>query len=480
MLNSELHIKLARTLLLVVLLGLLYVTAVPFGLTSPKRYGDKWARTELTPFYPNPGARLTGSDTIANILLFLPVGFCLHGWLKLRRKTSSTGFLKPILLAMLISAGIEILQFFLKDRFSSINDVMFNVMGAAAGSALAHYYFEKILERGRRGWQALAERPGLLLLAALSLCYLIWMLLPLNFTIAPHNLMRKWVQWQYSIAHLPALLEQPYTLDLREYWLLVAVENSLYSMVLGGVYVLCARWYWPSSRRLFWLGAITLFACLPLMSILQFCVIGGSPDVLTLLSSALGLALGLLLMLRLTRERSPKGNLPLGYGYYTEAGLAIPYFLFFLLLVLRPDLPDFRVEVPVMANNGTSMSLLLDFLQRLSRSLQPEVLQQGGSAYLRLFVKLFVGSLFLALALKYLLQSRWLEKEVRERFYIIGGSLLFAVAAQAFRFWLWGANVSLIAVAAITLGTSLAVWFAGRWPQEIFSGIKSSRTSRTE
>jgi len=480
MTTPELYLKLSRTILVAVLLGLIYVTAVPFGLIAPKRYHAKWERTELAPFYPNPGARLTGSDTFANILLFLPFGFFLHGWRKLKRSPQPIAFSKTLLLAALFSAGIEVLQFFLKDRFSSINDVMFNVVGAALGAVVAHYFYVLALERALHFWRMLAARPGLLVLAGLGLCYLLWMLLPLNFTLAPHNIMRKWVQWQYSLGHLHSLLTQPYTLDLREYWLLAAVENFLYGFVLGEVYVLCVRWYWPGARRFYWLGASVLFAGLVVLSLLQFCVIGGSPDVLTLLAASLGLIAGMLLMAMLTQPRRLAPHLPLGFGYYTEAALAIPYFLFFLLLVLRPDLPDFRVELPALARNGVQVSMASDFAQRLLHSLQPEILRQGGSAYLRLFVKLLAASMFLMFVLRHLFPQYARQAQLHERLYFIGGSVLFGVAAQALRFWLWGANVSLIAVAAIALGAFLAAELASRWRNENFSGIKPSARGSIE
>lgn len=471
-------IKLSRTLLIAVILGLLYVTAVPFGLIAPKRFHAKWQRTELVPFYPNPGARLTGSDTFANILLFLPLGFFLHGRRKLRRSPARVSFMQTLLLAAALSASIEALQFFLKDRFSSINDVMFNVAGAALGALAAHYFYERALARAFRLWQTLAVRPGLLVLGALSICYLLWMLLPLNFTLAWHNIKRKIVQWQYSVEHLRALFEQPYTLDLREYWLLVAVEHFLFAFVLGEIYLLCARWYWPESRRGFWFGLASLFFSLPLLAALQFCVIGGNPDVLTLLSAASGLIAGLLLMHTLTQPRHHAPRLPLGFGYYTEAAVVIPYFLFFLLLVLRPDLPDFRVEIPALAQNGVQVSMASDFVQRLLHSLRPEVLQQGGSAYLRLFVKLLAASMFLMFVLLYLFPHHVRQREWRERIYFIAGSLLFGVIAQALRFWLWGANVSLIAVAGITLGALLASFLANWWRNENFLGINSPEQSR--
>ncbi len=478
--TSGLDLKLTRTLLIAVVLGLIYVTAVPFGLIAPKRYPDKWQRTELVPFYPNPGARLTGSDTFANLLLFLPFGFFLQGWLQLRNSSARMRLGKIMLCGALLSASIEVAQFFLKDRFSSINDVMFNVVGAGVGALVAHFFYQRALARAFQFWDMLRARPGLLLLAALSLCYLIWMMLPLNFTLALHNIQRKWVQWQYSLEHLRVLATQPYTLDLREYWLLVVVEHWLYGFVLGEVYALCARWYWPASRQNYWLGVFVLLAGLAGLAVLQFCVIGANPDVLTLLASACGLMCGLTLMQVLTRSRHHAPQLPLGFDYYTEAALVIPYFLFFLLLVLRPDLPDFRVEIPMTAANGAHASMLVDFARQLVQSLQPEILQQGGSAYLRLFVKLMAASMFLMFVLLYLFPQHVRQAHSRERAYFVGGVLLFGIAAQALRYLLWSASVSLVAVAAITLGATFAAMLATWWRTEKFSGIKSSEPSRID
>lgn len=478
---SAAYLKISRAILVTVILLLIYVTAVPFGLIAPKRYPDKWQRTELVPFYPNPGARLTGSDTFANLLLFLPFGFFLQGWYQLRGSAQRLRFGKTLLFAALLSASIEALQFFLKDRFSSINDVMFNVIGAGAGALAAHFFYQRTLARSFQFWQMLRARPGLLVLAALSACYLFWMLLPLNFTLALHNIQRKVVQWQYSFEHLRTLAMQPYTLDLREYWLLVIVEHVLYGLVLGEVYALCARWYWPAARRYYWLGVLAMLAGLSGLAAMQFCVIGANPDVLTLLSSACGFMLGLALMQALTQPRHHAPHLPLGFDYYTEAALVIPYFLFFLLLVLRPDLPDLRVEAPVLAaNNSMQTSLFLDFARRLVQSVQPEILQQGGSAYLRLFVKLMAASMFLMFVLLYLFPQHVRQTQARERRHFVGGVVLFGVAAQALRFLLWGASVSLVAVAAITLGATFAALLAIWWHNEIFSGIKSSEPSRID
>lgn len=475
-----LELKLARTLVVAVILGLIYVTAVPFGLIAPKRYPDKWQRTELVPFYPNPGARLTTSDTLANILLFIPFGFFLQGWRKLRRPNPRLRLGKTMLAAALLSTSIEVLQFFLKDRFSSINDVMFNVIGTALGAVAAHYFYQRALARAFQFWQMLRARAGLFVLAALSMCYLFWMLLPLNFTLALHNIHRKWVQWQYSFEHLRVLTAQPYTLDLREYWLLVIVEHVLYGLVLGEVYALCARWYWPEPRRYYWIGVFVLLAGLAGSAALQFCVIGANPDVLTLLSSAVGFALGLVLMEWLTRPRHHAPHLPLGFDYYTEAALVIPYFLFFLLLVLRPDLPDLRVEAPAFAANGAQNPIFTDFAQRLLQSVQPQTLQQGGSAYLRLFVKLMAASMFLMFVMLYLFPQHARLTLGRERAYFLGGVVLFSIAAQALRFWLWEANVSLVSIAAITLGALFAAMLAKWWHEENFSGINSSQPRRIE
>lgn len=74
----------------------------------------------------------------ANILMFVPLGFLLtlllrHHWY-------------GVLLALALSAGVEIAQIVIPSRQPSLRDIIANVLGAALGAALAWFF---VLRRER-------------------------------------------------------------------------------------------------------------------------------------------------------------------------------------------------------------------------------------------------------------------------------------------------------------------------------------------
>lgn len=79
-------------------------------------------------------ARAGRSDRIANVLLYLPLGFCLLLWLgaRLGRKSAA---LVAVALGSLLSLSIEIAQVYVSPRVSSLTDFMLNTGGTALGVA---------------------------------------------------------------------------------------------------------------------------------------------------------------------------------------------------------------------------------------------------------------------------------------------------------------------------------------------------------
>ncbi len=67
------------------------------------------------------------SETMGNILLFMPFGFLF----KLIYPLASTG--AALLYGLLLSVGIELTQLFLRVGICDVNDVLLNVSGVAAG-----------------------------------------------------------------------------------------------------------------------------------------------------------------------------------------------------------------------------------------------------------------------------------------------------------------------------------------------------------
>ncbi len=121
-----------------------YAVVVAVVLLTPVSYGvitnalGDWLRDVL-------GVDWFGSGWIefgANILMFVPLGFLLtlllrHHWY-------------GVALALVISAGAEIVQIVIPSRQPSLRDILANTLGAAIGAALAWALVLRRTERRRR------------------------------------------------------------------------------------------------------------------------------------------------------------------------------------------------------------------------------------------------------------------------------------------------------------------------------------------
>ena len=97
-------------------------------------------------------ARAGRGDRIANVLLYLPAGFCLSLWLNshCRRWVS---VIVATLLGTLLSLSIEVAQVYLSPRVPSLIDLILNALGTLLGAAAG------IAWRAMGGWMHLPLRP---------------------------------------------------------------------------------------------------------------------------------------------------------------------------------------------------------------------------------------------------------------------------------------------------------------------------------
>jgi VanZ family protein len=111
-------------------------------------------------------ARAGRGDRIANVLLYLPLGFCLFLWLnaRLRRHMS---VLVATALGALLSLGIEVAQVYVSVRVPSLADLTLNSLGSALGAAggLLWLLVTKLLHLPSREDQP-ARDPGAALVIA--------------------------------------------------------------------------------------------------------------------------------------------------------------------------------------------------------------------------------------------------------------------------------------------------------------------------
>ncbi len=74
-------------------------------------------------------------DTVGNIVLFFPLGFLLG--VLLHDSGSSRSLIAAVVVAVMLSVGIELYQVYCHNRFPSIYDVITNVAGSVLGSRRA-------------------------------------------------------------------------------------------------------------------------------------------------------------------------------------------------------------------------------------------------------------------------------------------------------------------------------------------------------
>ena len=130
----------------------LYVIAVAVVVLTPVSYAGivhriaAFIRADL-------GLDFFGSGWIefaANIAMFLPLGFLLT--LLFRHPWYGT------ILAVVLSAGVEIAQIVIPDRQASVRDVISNTIGAAVGAFLAWLFV--LRPAHRRAREAVASEPA--------------------------------------------------------------------------------------------------------------------------------------------------------------------------------------------------------------------------------------------------------------------------------------------------------------------------------
>jgi len=190
----------------VVLIG--YGSLYPFNFVfdpSHPTLGDAWRQLSW--------ARAGRADHVRNVLLYVPLGFCLMLWLRYR-----VGFIWAALLAtilgLLLSLSIEMAQVYLTIRVPSLMDVTLNATGTLLGAILGVVWrnlsalvYLPPSTRTRAG-----DRSALVLL----ITWVVWRLANFELAISLTRLkqaLRPLLEWDISL---------PLTLRFLVMWLVVA------------------------------------------------------------------------------------------------------------------------------------------------------------------------------------------------------------------------------------------------------------------
>ena len=136
------------------------------------------------------------SDLVANVLLFVPIGFCLCAALAMDRGAGLRRFLMaPLVLVSCVASSvlIEFLQLWFPARVSSMGDITAQGFGALVGLVLWLVLGQSTVQwlRTFTRYQRPADKIDWLL-KAYFVALVIYSLWPLDFTLSPGDLVRKY------------------------------------------------------------------------------------------------------------------------------------------------------------------------------------------------------------------------------------------------------------------------------------------------
>ncbi len=116
-------------LLIAVVALIVYGSLYPFNFKADAIDGGLFEALEKLSW-----ARAGKSDRIANVLLYLPFGFCAFLWLN-HRVGKRASLLVATLMGAVLSLMIEVAQVYVSARVPSLKDLALNTLGASLGAA---------------------------------------------------------------------------------------------------------------------------------------------------------------------------------------------------------------------------------------------------------------------------------------------------------------------------------------------------------
>jgi len=260
-------------ILLIVCLLIVYGSLYPFQFHhTALPAGPLWV---LLHSWPTHIDRFLVRDVIVNIAIYVPLG--TFGFVALAERRGATRLGRAagavLLLALGLSASMEMVQLFDAARSCAMSDVVSNTAGAAIGIALGAHY-RKFLRRAAARWEP--RHPGFSGALLLLYCWAAYQVFPLfpslgRTALAAHirflfsaasfgyvDLFGAWVAWMAAARLLEDLFGRPRAaramlaliclLPLR---LLVMGRNLTASELLGSAAAWVVWSLWPAflSRR---------------------------------------------------------------------------------------------------------------------------------------------------------------------------------------------------------------------------------------
>lgn len=312
-----------------------YGTLLPFQfLRGDTALADRWNYVNWNPFMLVTGEATPIADVVTNVAFFVPLGFIgVHAQ---RRRSVWAAVGRCAIAGFLLSATVEVLQYFTPSRNPSTSDVLTNTAGAFLGALLAATFrrdVEAALARRATAWTARA--PLLPVLAGYALVVVMVALVPFDFRWSVSELKR-------GVRAMQLALD-----GTTSQWVSAAV-NGLRFAVLTGLAVHVLGRVRRGSRAAGVLGCLLGAGLLALgLEVAQILVRSHALAIRDLLAALIGATFGALVVVALEAWRRPHwgwGLVATGYGVGIVATALSPF--------------EFRFEPGTMMARLTFTSLI--------------------------------------------------------------------------------------------------------------------------
>ena len=169
--RCKIHTNLLCVFIAVYAVLLIYASLMPFDFLFERgQYGLYKIFWNYWPF--NPHARISGSDVLSNLVLYVPLGWMITVRLRLSNYNSIFSLAVSGMISSLISFSVEILQIYIVSRVASGSDWLLNTISGLSGSLSGLVAGEKVwisgIDRLKNSWHEKPAEIAVLILTGLA------------------------------------------------------------------------------------------------------------------------------------------------------------------------------------------------------------------------------------------------------------------------------------------------------------------------
>jgi len=269
--------------------AVVYLAFVVYGSLVPLRYQSLPWEQAVARFQAMPYLTLgiaSRADWVANLLLFIPLGFFWTGVFWPWRRPGWRLLVAPQLFLLFagLSLAIEFVQIYFPQRTVSINDVIAETVGGAIGIGLwwawgrpVSIWLQSLA--ATRGKTSLAQR----LVTVYLLALVGYNLMPLDLTISPVEVYHKWAEGKVILV--------PFSANYKN--LAQAVYDLLTDVAIWVPVAALWRMTRYRTRLQAWTATVTAAVAI---EILQLFVFSRVSDITDIFTAAIGAAIGVYLV----------------------------------------------------------------------------------------------------------------------------------------------------------------------------------------